>query len=144
MPPPNRSKKLIARKHSKNIQTEEEIQPDSPDLKRHAILWLIHKNGSFMMTTEKKESKMEDRQEAAIFSIFSIQRRTTVPKKWSPNLWKFKWRYRKFTVVQWKIFPLPDIESAQIVKEKEEQTPPSAKNARETESPLKLFNSDLE
>lgn len=96
------------------------------------------------MTTEKKESKTEDRQEAAIFSIFSIQRKTTVPKKWSPNLCKFKWRYRKFTVAQWKIFQLPDIESAQIVKEKEEQTPPSAKNARETESPLKLFNSDLE
>ncbi len=54
--------KLSGRKHSNNIPIKEEILTNSRFLLMHMMFWLILKKGNFMMSMEKKVSRLEDHQ----------------------------------------------------------------------------------
>jgi hypothetical protein len=79
MPPLNKSKRPSGRRRSKNILIEAEILNDFIGSKKPATPSPTQKNDNFMISMEKRESKMEDLLEET--SLISSTRKKAMPPK---------------------------------------------------------------
>ena len=82
----NISRKLLGKKHSKNIPTKGVTHRDLKDWKKLMIPCLTLKKDNFMISTERRVLKMEDHQVwARTYSTSSTESKITNQKKWSQN-----------------------------------------------------------
>ena len=99
MPALRLSRRLTGKKHSRSTLIEEAIPKSSGGSRKPPRSYRTLKRDSSTMSMARRESKMEDPPAwEATSSISSTGgRKTTDPRKWSPNLSQSKWPSSKFS-----------------------------------------------